>query len=163
MAELSQSYGCRREVPDGYRIQCVYLTCFQSNYSFLADVLQYSAIRVHRAETVEEADFLLTVTGSTVLLSDITFPDGSWRDALLMAGEMHPRVASLLIADPADWPFLSDAYDRGACGVLPRPIDYTQALRLIRSAHQAARDRASVLDDSPVESLLTVGPTSRRR
>jgi len=45
---------------------------------------------MHRAETLDEADFLLTVTGATAFVSDVTFPDGTWRDALAMVAEVHP-------------------------------------------------------------------------
>jgi DNA-binding NtrC family response regulator len=124
------------------RIECVFLTCFRSDYSFLATVLQYSAIRMHRAETLDEADFLLTVTGATAFLSDVTFPDGTWRDALAMVAEVHPLTPALVVAEPVDSQFLPDVYRRGACGVLWKPIDFIQALGMIRTADQAARDRA---------------------
>lgn len=146
MAELYPSPS-RREIPDEHRIECVHLTCFTSSYSFLANVLRYSGIRLHRAETLEEADFLLMVTGSTVLLSDLRFLDGSWQDALIMASEVHPLVASLLIAEPADWPFLAEAYERGACGVLEKTINYAETVHLIRTVHQAVRDRMMVLGE----------------
>jgi len=152
-----------REVPDANRIECVYLTCFRSEFSTLAIILQYSGIRMHRAETLEQADFLLTVTGSTVLLSDIAFLDGSWHDALLMAGEVHPLAASLIVADPADWPSLADAYDRGACGALLKPVDFTRTIHLIRTLHEAARDRASVLRDDSVETALLSRPSAHSR
>lgn len=142
------------EVPDANRIQCVYLTCFRSEFSALAIILQYSGIRMHRAETLEEADFLLTVTASTVLLSDITFLDGSWHDALLMAGQVHPLVASLVVADRADWPSLGETYDRGACGALRKPLDFMETIHLIRTLHEAVRDRASVLRDGSMETAL---------
>src|SRR5581483_11862897 len=67
------------------RIHCVYLTCFRPEFSSLAIVLQYSGIQVQQAESLEEADFLLTVTGATVFLTDVALPDGDWRDALRMA------------------------------------------------------------------------------
>jgi DNA-binding NtrC family response regulator len=124
------------------RIECVFLTCFRSDYSFLASVLQYSGIRMHRAETLDEADFLLTVTSGTAFLSDVTFPDGTWRDALAMLAEVHPLTPALVVADPVDWQFLTDAYSRGACGVLWKPIDFIQAIQMIRTADQAAHDRA---------------------
>ena len=124
------------------RIECVFLTCFRSDYSFLATVLQYSGIRMHRADTLHEADFLLTVTGGTALLSDVTFPDGTWRDALAMVAEVHPLTPALVVAEPVDSQFLPDVYRRGACGVLWKPIDFIQALGMIRTADQAARDRA---------------------
>ena len=132
-----------RDVAAENSIQCVYLTCFHAEFSTLAILLQYSAIRIRRAETLEEAEFLLTVTGSTVLLTDITFLDGSWRDALAMAGE-YPLLASVVAVDAADWP-LTESYDRGACGALRKPLDLNQAVSLIRAVHEAVRERAFVL------------------
>src|SRR5579872_1318719 len=80
------------------RIECVYLTSFASESSFLTSVLQYSGVRMRAARSLEEADFLLTVTGGTAFLADVTFFDGCWRDALDMAGQMHPLVGSLIVA-----------------------------------------------------------------
>ena len=45
---------------------------------------------MHRAENVDEADFLLTATGGTAFLSDVTFPDGTWRDAIDMLAAVVP-------------------------------------------------------------------------
>lgn len=122
-------------------VECVFLTCFRPEFASLATVLQYSGLRLERAESLEEADFLLTVTGATVLISDVTFPDGTWRDALHMATEIHPLVAPAIAADPVDWPFLADAYDRGVCDVLWKPIHFLQAIDTIESLDQAARER----------------------
>jgi DNA-binding NtrC family response regulator len=137
-------YGDSR--PEDHRIHCVFLTCFPSDFSFLATVLYYSRIRMDRADTLDQADFLLTVTPSTVLLSDMTFLDGSWRDALRMASEVHPHVAALVVADPVDRPFLSDsdAYASGACGILWKPLAIDQAIDLIRTADEAAKNRAAL-------------------
>lgn len=123
-------------------IECVFLTCFRPEFASLATVLQYSGVRLARAESVDEADFLLTVTGATVLVSDVTFPDGTWRDTLHMSAEIHPLVAPAIAADPVDWPFLADAYDRGACDVLWKPIHFLQAIHTIESLDQAARERS---------------------
>jgi hypothetical protein len=122
-------------------IEAVFLTCFRNEYVFLATVLQYSRIRMHRAETLEEADFLLTVSGSTVLLTDALFLDGTWRDALRMAAEMHPFTGCLVVADAADWRSLGDLYALGGCGALEKPADPIVAIRLIRTVDEAARNR----------------------
>ena len=125
----------------GDRIECVYLTCFRAEFSSLAIVMQYSGVRLLQAESLDEADFILTVTGARVFLTDVTFPDGSWRDALYMASETHPHAASLIAAEPVDRPFLADAAACGACGVLWKPFDFSEAGNLIRTADQASRDR----------------------
>ena len=136
------------------RIECVFLTSFRSEFSFLATVLNYSGIKMRQAESVEEADFLLTVTGGTVFLSDATFAEGTWRDALEMAADVHPLVASSIVADPVDWQFVSDAFNCGACGVLWKPIDLNRVITAIRIADQAARDRAIVQNEAPVLRMV---------
>jgi len=164
MGKSSQPLVSRlREVTDAKQIECVYLTCFRSEFSALAIVVQYSGIRMHRAETLEEADFLLTVTGSTVLLSDITFLDGTWEDALLMARQVHPLAAGLIVAEPADWPSLANAYDRGACAAVEKPVDYLRTIHLIGTLHEAVRDRASVLDDDSIEKASFGRPSAHCR
>jgi DNA-binding NarL/FixJ family response regulator len=142
MEQVPYRTGRKPVLPNGDAIECVFLTCFRSEFSVLAIVLQYSRIRMRQAETLDEADFMLTATASTVLVSDTLFLDGSWRDALRMAVEIHPCVATLVAADPVDSPYLFDAYSRGACGALWKPADFGEAVRLIRSADQASRDRA---------------------
>jgi DNA-binding NtrC family response regulator len=127
------------------RIECVYLTCFRSEFSLLATVLQYSRIRMMRADSLDEADFMLTVTGAGTFLCDVTFADGTWRDALYMAAQTHHHTASLIVADPVDEPFLADAFTRGACAVLWKPFDFMQTIDRIRTLDQAAQDRVAWL------------------
>lgn len=124
-------------------IHCVYLTCFGFAFDVLATLLPATRIRMHRAETLEQADFLLTVTGGTVLLSDVLYLDGSWEHALDMLARTHPLVAFLLIADEVDRPFVSAAPDCGACAVLWRPFQVGDLRRLVEAAHEAARARVA--------------------
>jgi DNA-binding NtrC family response regulator len=122
-------------------IDCVFLTCFDSVFDFFANVLLGSGIRMHRAETAEQADFLLTATGGTVLLSDTAFPSGSWADAIEMLAQFHPLVASLVIADRADRQVVPEATERGAFGVLWQPLEWGQVCRFIRAADEATEER----------------------
>jgi DNA-binding NtrC family response regulator len=107
-------------------------------------MLSYSEVRLHRAETLDEADFLLMVTGSKVLISDSVFLDGSWVDALEMLSCVHPRSSFVVAADSVDVGFVGDAVDRGACAVLWKPLDWAQVMRLIRTVHEAALERHSL-------------------
>ena len=104
-------------------IDCVVLTSFDSEFSFLCNVFRPSGIRMHHAESLEKADFLLTVTESTVLLTDVTFADGRWESALALLCDSYPLVTMLVIADRVDCPYLRDLFPRGACGVLWKPFD----------------------------------------
>ena len=83
-------------------VDCVFLSCFEHKVQFFASMLGFAGIRLHRACTVEAADFLLLATESTVLATDTTFLDGSWQDALSMIGQVHPLVATLICADLVD-------------------------------------------------------------
>jgi DNA-binding NarL/FixJ family response regulator len=97
---------------------------------------------VHVAQTLSESDFLLTVTGSTVVLMDIVFPDGSWVDALTMLDRYYPFVAPLIMADPVDAPFISEALNLGAFRILWRPVALDKLLNAIRLASEASDERA---------------------
>ena len=136
-------------------IDCVYLTCFRHEFSVLASVLCYSSIRLHRAETLEQADFLLTVTGGTVLLSDVAFLDGTWRDALRVIPQTHPMVSVLVVAEPVDWPALVDAYALGACGAVWKPLEFSKTADSIRTVDEAARERALLARERP-EALARI-------
>jgi DNA-binding NtrC family response regulator len=154
MTEQARSEILRHRQNRGDRIECVYLTCFRPEFSSLATVLQYSGIHMLHADSLDEADFILTVTGAGVFLCDVTFPDGAWRDALYMAAQTHRHTASLIVAEPVDKPFLSDAFARGACAVLWKPFDFMQAIDRIRTLDQAAHDRTTwlALTKSPAAS-----------
>ena len=123
-------------------IDCVVLTCFDSEFGFWAPVFRPCGIRMHRAQTLEKADFLLTVTEATVLLTDLVFLDGSWADAVAMLTTFHPIVASLVMAEAVDQPFVSDAINGRAFGVLWKPVQLGELDRSIRSASEACEERA---------------------
>ena len=108
----------RKRQPTDLYINCVVLTSFRSEFTFLRNVFGRTGIRMHHAESLDQADFLLTVTESTVLLSDVMLVDGFWQRALSVLGDSHPLVTMLVIADPVDRPFLRDLFNRGACGIV---------------------------------------------
>ena len=143
-------------------IECVYLTCFQTEFASLALVMRYSGVRVHRAESIEEADFLLTAAGATVFLTDVSVPDGGWRDALAMVSGLHATVPCLIAADPVDRPFLLDAEACGACGVLWRPWNFLHTIERIQACHQASRDRAACLAEEARQCTATVRHSERK-
>jgi DNA-binding NarL/FixJ family response regulator len=144
MSGQSQTAAPQKRVePTGatkHGINCVFLTCFDSDFYFLANVL-LGSIRMHRAETLEQADFLLTVTEGTVLLTDVSFLDGFWHEAADMLAQFHPMVAFLVLADERDRQFVSEAPNRGACGILWKPLEFIEVSRSIRTAHEAFGER----------------------
>lgn len=144
------------------RIEAVFLTCFDTQAFYLASVLNCFGIRLHRADTLEKLDFLLTVTGSTVVLTDPLVVDGDWRDALRFLARVHPAVGCIVTADPLDYPYISDLYERGACGVLWKPLDCVKASRLVRVVDQAACDRMLLSEERAASSRPAPGVVSFR-
>ena len=122
-------------------VDCVFLSCFDHNAQFFASMLGPGGIRLHRACTVEMADFLLLATRGTVLVSDTTFLDGSWEDALAMTRTVHPLVATVICADLVDSEFVAMAQERGAFEVLWRPVELEQLRSRIRAADELTRER----------------------
>jgi DNA-binding NtrC family response regulator len=139
--------GIRKRLPIDLYIDCVVLTSFRSEFTFLRNVFARTGIRMHHADSLEQADFLLTVTDSTVLLSDVIFADGFWQGALSVLGDNHPLVTTLVIADPVDKPFLRDLFRRGACGIVWKPFQFEEVRRLIRVVHEASRERRALHEE----------------
>ena len=117
------------------------LTCFEPDAGFWANLFPSVGIRMHQAQTLADADFLLTVTGATVLLMNVVFPDGCWYDAMTMLARFHPFAVPLLLADPVDSPFVSEAFQYGAFQVLWKPVALEELLRYIRLANEASEER----------------------
>jgi DNA-binding NtrC family response regulator len=131
----------------GILIHCVLVTSFEAEYSFLRNVLWTAGMRVHHAESLEEADFLLTVTGSTVLLSDVIFDGGYWQGASELLRRAHPLVTMLVVAEPADRAFVSDVLAHGACGILWKPFEFASLKHQIRVVHEAAEERRALTEE----------------
>lgn len=151
---IDHSPDAANRIPDcpEYPLHCVFLSCFRSNIEFLQHLLSFSGIRIHRADTLEQADFLLTVTGSTVLISDTIFLDGAWQDALDMLLSLHTRVSFVVAADPVDSGFIADAIDCGACAIVSKPLDFSEIMRTIRTLHEAVLERLSWSAEATRES-----------
>lgn len=122
-------------------VDCVFLSCFDQNFRFFASMFGLEGIRLHRACTIEMADFLLLATRGTVLVTDTTCLDGSWEDALAMIRTFHPLVGTLICADVVDREFVTKAREHGAFDVLWRPIELERLRPSIRAAHEAASER----------------------
>src|SRR5579864_4332134 len=94
-------------------IDCVFLTCFNSEFQVFAVLLGHSGVRMHCADTLEQADFLLSVTGAKVLLSDAVFLDGTWYEAAQMLADVHSSVTLVVVLDEVEEVFWADALHRG--------------------------------------------------
>lgn len=128
-------------------INCIVLGTLRSEFTFLRNVFGPVGIRMHHAECLDQADLLLTVTESTVLLSEMVFEDGSWHDALGLLSKRHPLVTMLVIAERSDFASLGELFSRGACGVIWKPFEFGAVRRLIRAVHEASKERRALQEE----------------
>ena len=122
---------------------CVVLTCFTLEFEFMAAILRQTGVRLHQAGGLDEADFLLTATDATVLLSDTVFPDGCWNDCLRMLSHVHPSVPLVIVSEVQDRLFVAPAMARGAAGILWKPVRISELQLLIDRSHALAMSRAT--------------------
>ena len=122
-------------------IDCVVLSCFAHEVQFLAAIVGQAHIRLHRCETLRDADFFLLATGGTVLLTDTRFLDGCWQDALRLMEQTYPLVPTLLFADVTDREAITTAKGEGVFEVLMRRGSLDRFREVIAAAHEVATER----------------------
>lgn len=122
---------------------CVFLTCFAFEFEFVATLLRYSGIKLHRAETLDEADFLLTVTGARVLLCDVLFGDGDWSDCVEMLRHVHTGVTLILVAAEVDRARLDAGALKRVRSVFWKPLRVRELRDLIGEVRRAALETRS--------------------
>jgi DNA-binding NtrC family response regulator len=135
---------CRSGVAETSRccgVDCVFLSCFDHDVLFFAGLLGCGGIRLHRADTLEVADFLLLTTSATVFFVDTVFLDGSWEEALAMVHERHALVATIICADSLDREFVRTSADHGASNVLWKPLGLDTLRSSIWTAHEITLER----------------------
>jgi DNA-binding NarL/FixJ family response regulator len=124
--------------PQDFSIDCVFLTCFNSEFQVFSILLGHSGVRMHCADTLEQADFLLAVTGAKVLLSDAVFLDGTWYEAAEMLADVHSSVTLVVVLDELEKTFWADCLNRGGYDLTPKPLRLNKLHQAIRNAHHSA-------------------------
>jgi FixJ family two-component response regulator len=92
---------------------------------------------------LEQADFLLGVGDSLVLLTEAAFPGGTWRDALAMKARRHRNVALVVMAALADERLWLDVLEEGAYDLILKPFVAEELLRILANADACARTRTA--------------------
>jgi DNA-binding NarL/FixJ family response regulator len=123
-------------------VHCVFLTCFDYYFEVFSGLLRHANIRMHLAATLEQADFLLTVTDATVLLCDTAFLDGTWDKAAGMLADVHPNVALVVMMDELDKSLRGPALDHGVCHLVSKPLRMSELRQAIQLAHTEAQEGA---------------------
>jgi DNA-binding NtrC family response regulator len=115
-------------------------------------LLRPAGIEVHHAATLEQANFLLATSGSSVLVTDTVFFDGTWKDANKMLATGHPQVALVVAAEMADERFWIDVLDQGAFDLVVKPFLAGELRRILENAN------AQVQCGGPLQYGRAAGP-----
>ena len=129
---------------DSPRFSCVFLGCSEENYQVAARCLEGAHVRLFRAGSLEQADLLLADGESLVLLTEATFPGGTWQDAMALKRTRHPGAVLVVTAESADNGLWLDVLDQGAYDLILKPFVADELLRVLANADVCARMRASV-------------------
>ena len=135
--------------PPGF--SCVLLGCSEEDYQLTSSLVEAARIRLHHAASLGEADFLLRIEDSLVLLAEETFARGNWRNALAMIVRRHRDVALVVMTASAAEGVRLDVLERGAYDVILRPLVAEELVRTLRNADAHARRGA------PTRKVRTAG------
>ncbi len=123
--------------PPGF--SCVFLGCSKEDHQLASSLTEAARIRLHHAASLGEADFLLRVEDSLVLLAEEAFPGGNWRNALAMIVGRHRNVALVVLTASADEGVRLDVLERGAYDAILRPLVAEELIWTLRNADAHAR------------------------
>ena len=120
-------------------IKCVFLTAAEKDFREAVGVLRTARITLHHAASLEQAGFQLVRTHAGVLLTELKFLDGGWKDALKMLSASHPRVALVLAASQADERQWIHALECGAFDLVGKPFQTQELRRILENADAHAQ------------------------
>jgi DNA-binding NtrC family response regulator len=136
-AAFGQAANERR--PPGFA--CVFLGCSGEDYRLASRLVDSANVRLHRADSLKQADLLLAGGDARVLLTETKFPGGTWRDALEMGAGRYRNVAVVVAATLAGEAFWLDVLEQGAYDLILKPFVAEELLRILANADACARAR----------------------
>jgi DNA-binding response OmpR family regulator len=121
------------------RFSCVFLGCSEEDYQTASRFVKAADITLRHAASLGEADFLLRVEDSLVLLAEEAFSGGNWRNALAMIVRRHQNVALVVATASADEGARLEMLERGAYDAILRPFVADELVRTLQNADAHAR------------------------
>ena len=100
---------------------------------FLCRVLQSKGFEVSRASEFSEASSLLDTVGFSLVLTDLSLPDGSGIDLINQAHERDTQIVCILITGYGTMESVIDAIHASVYDYLPKPFDVKQLLSTVHN------------------------------
>jgi DNA-binding NtrC family response regulator len=109
--------------------------------------------RLNAFETVDEVKTVIRRTRVPVILTEVTLPDGTWRDLLHATEDLRPRPILIVTCKSPDDRLWAEALSCGAYDVLAQPFDPCEVNHVIRSAWRTWETAVSCFDDEKTSAL----------
>jgi DNA-binding NtrC family response regulator len=125
------------------RVLCI--SVHQEDAQKLSQMLHALPVALEHARTLKQARTKLLSTDYDVILTESTFPTGTWLDVLHLVREA-PREIRVIVTDPkADARFWADALNLGAYDLLTQPFEENEVRRIIQNACTRVASAGAVL------------------
>ncbi len=123
---------------------CVYLTSSIPSAALASSMVESAQIHIHPSTGLDDARARLKATKSRVLLADVAFEGGNWRDALRMTA-LLPRTALVVASHLADERLWIGALEQGAYDLILKPFQAEDLRHILENAHFCATSAAAPL------------------
>ena len=106
----------------------------EKDHEVLNELFQHNSWILRRASSVNSASALLNEGTSSIVITERHFPVGDWKDVLEVIHHLPKAPLLIVISRGADNYLWAEALNLGAYDVLAKPLDQTEATRVLTSA-----------------------------
>ena len=106
----------------------------EEDHEVLNELFRHNSWILHRASSVNSASALLNEGTTSVVITERHFPVGDWKDVLDVVHHLPKAPLLIVISRAADNYLWAEALNLGAYDVLAKPLDQTEAARVLTSA-----------------------------
>jgi DNA-binding NtrC family response regulator len=106
----------------------------EEDYKILDALFQHNSWTLHRATSVNSASALLNEGATSVVITERHLPVGDWKSVLEVIHDLPRAPLLIVISRAADDDLWAEALNLGAYDVLAKPLDQTEANRVLTSA-----------------------------
>jgi DNA-binding NtrC family response regulator len=124
-AEIATAYG--QEI-------ALLISPVEEDHAILNALFQHNGWTLHTTSSLSSASALLREEATSVVITERDLPDGDWKDVLLAIHILRKPPLLIVISRLADDYLWAEALNLGAYDVLAKPLDQTEAIRVLTSA-----------------------------
>ena len=106
----------------------------EKDHEVLNELFQHNSWTLRRASSVNSASALLNEGTTSVVITERHFPAGDWKDVLEVIHHLRKAPLLIVISRGADNYLWAEALNLGAYDVLAKPLNQTEATRVLTSA-----------------------------